>query len=86
MNVHITNAPAAHEVVFPSSENSMQDRFGKLLFRITSPIPQELFHQAQAQELPTTQGCRACIVNASSSTLARLLMFGSTQMIDKQAH
>jgi len=67
------------EVILPSSEQSLATPSAKLLFQMSSVIPQELFRLAENAGLAPQTGSRGFCMNATPETLTKLLDFGSAK-------
>jgi len=77
-NCHIgTGTP---EIKLPASDASLPDANSRLLFEMSSVIPQELVPLAQNAGLITQPGSRGLIINATPEALTKLLVFGSGSM------
>lgn len=77
-NCHIgTGTP---EIKMPASATSLPDANAKLLFDLSSVIPDELLPLARNAGLTAESGSRGLIINASPEALTRLLVFGSGSM------
>lgn len=77
-NCHIgTHTP---EIKLPASEAVLPDANSRLLFYMSSIIPQELVPLAQMGGLTTQPGSRGLIINATPEALTKLLVFASGSM------
>lgn len=74
-NCHIGNETP--KFILPASDASLTDPGAKLLFELSSILPQELFKLAQNADLNPQEGSRGFVMNASPETLIKLLTFGS---------
>ena len=77
-NCHI--GTGTQENKLPTSAASLPDDFARLLFDISSVIPEQLLPLARNSGLMAEQGSRGIIINASPEALTRLLVFGSGSM------
>ena len=75
-NCHIAESGGS-EVKLPASDASLTDPNARLLFEMSSVIPQELFALAQNAGLTPQEGSRGFGMNASPETFIKLLTFGS---------
>lgn len=76
LNAHISKH-RAKPLSLPESAGVLPNDFARLLFEISSILPEPTRKSAEAQGFPTTQGSRGFIFNADVETLVRLLTFGS---------
>ncbi len=67
-------------VLFPSSENDLPagDDSAKLLYTMSSVLPDEMVGNALEAGLPVTSGCRLMVLNADAMAAAKMIQFGST--------
>jgi hypothetical protein len=77
-NCHIAES-GGPEIKLPAGSASLTDPYAKLLFDMSSGIPQELFPLAQNAGLTPQDGSRAFVMNASPETFIKLLTFGSAK-------
>ena len=76
-NAHITGT-TSQEIVLPSSLEELKEPYARLLFRLSSALPVNVFHHAKSVGLNPQHGARSMIFNSSPATLIKLLIFGST--------
>lgn len=77
-NCHI--GTGGTEIRLPSSNNGLPDANARLLYDISSVIPDSLLPLAQQAGLSPQPGARGLMVNASPEALTKLLVFGSGSM------
>ena len=77
-NCHIADS-GGPESKLPASDATLTDPNARLLFEMSSVIPQELFALAQNADLTPQEGSRAFVMNASPETFIKLLTFGSAK-------
>ncbi len=75
-NAHVS-VKAAYPVEFPAAEDGLPDTFAKLLFRMSSPLPQRLLDAARAEGYPVTPGARGFVFNADLVAVIRFLDLGT---------
>lgn len=77
-NFHISDKRKG-EILFPSSENGLPDRFSRRLFSLSSPLTPQMIERAKDSNLPSGPGSRGFGFNVSSSeVLIRLIQVGTT--------
>ena len=77
-NCHI--GTGGTEVKLPASNNGLPDANARLLYDISSVIPEVLLPLAESAGLIPQSGARGLMVNASPDALTKLLVFGSGSM------
>jgi hypothetical protein len=76
LNAHISST-AGNEVLLPDSDVGLPDAYARLLFDLSSVLPDSLRKSAEVQGFATTPSSRGFVYNANVETLVRLLTFGS---------
>lgn len=76
LNAHIS-ATRPHPISLPATENSLPDAPARLLFSMSSVLPDTLRASAKAQGFDLDSGARGFLYNADADNLIRLLRFGS---------
>ncbi len=76
LNAHVSKV-RARPLALPDSEGVLPNDFARLLFSMSSVLPEPTRRSAEQQGFPTTAGSRGFIFNADAETLIRLLTFGS---------
>lgn len=82
-NAHISGLPGA-SVILPSSNSQLSNSYAKLLFEMSSVIPDSLINTAKESGLPAETNGRGFIFNADTDNLIKLLTFGSSQFSAKR--
>ncbi len=77
-NCHIGTVGA--EIKLPASDKGLPDANARLLYEISSVIPEPLLPLAENAGFTPQPGARGLMVNASPETLIKLLAFGSGSM------
>lgn len=77
-NCHI--GTGSTEVTLPASDHGLPDANARLLYEISSVIPEPLLPLAENAGLKPQPGARGLMVNASPEALIKLLVFGSGSM------
>ncbi len=67
--------------LFPASRELLAGPYQKLLFDISSVLPEELLATARQKGLPVAPGCRLLAINATPGDLLRILDFGSSTSV-----
>jgi len=75
-NAHISDKRSS-PLEFPSDENSLPDKFAKLLFRMSSPLPSKLAKAAKADGYPASPQSRGFVFNADLVSIVRFLDIGT---------
>lgn len=75
-NGHITDG--INEIIFPTSEAQLANPLAKLMFRMSSDIPQALLQASREVGFESKQGCRGLIVNGRETEMIKLINFGSS--------
>jgi hypothetical protein len=83
-NVHL-GQPPFNESKFESGENNISDHEGKLLFKISSKVPETYRDAARKYEFVTSEDSRGFVSNASPETLIKFINFGSSGGTDRIA-
>ena len=76
-NAHISGS-AAVEIQLPHSDEGINDKYARLLFSISSILPNRLLEEAKKGGLSPEPGARGFIFNSGAETLIKLLTFGSS--------
>lgn len=76
LNLHVS-AKAGTPVSFPSSENSLPDQYAKLLFRMSSPLPEHLVKAVQEKGNETSSEARGYVFNAEASEIVDFFDIGT---------
>lgn len=81
-NVHL-GQPPFNETKFSSAENEVADQEGKLLFKISSKVPETYREAARKHEFVTSEDSRGFVSNAGPETLIKFINFGSSGGTDR---
>ena len=81
-NVHL-GQPPFNETKFSSNESEVADNEGKLLFKISSKVPETYRDAARKHEFVTTEDSRGFVSNAGPETLIKFINFGSSGGTDR---
>ncbi len=75
-NCHLsmTNAPSS---IFPSTEEGLPDDLARILFRMSSVLPNIFYQNAQAEGYSVQQGARGMAFNADMVVLIKFLDMGT---------
>ena len=79
-NCHIADS-GGPEIKLPANVSGLNSENAKLLFELSSVIPQELFSLAEQAGLAPQEGSRGFMMNASPENLTKMLVFGSMKMM-----
>ncbi len=75
-NCHLSTS-TAEPVLFPASEGQLPDEYGRMLFRMSSELPEKLRQMAEAKRLPAGPGARGMAFNADGTSLLQLISVGT---------
>lgn len=76
LNAHISKH-RARPLLLPANESDVPNDFARLLFSMSSVLPDSTRSSAEEQGFPTTPASRGFVFNADVETLIRILTFGS---------
>jgi hypothetical protein len=79
-NLHLSS-DLSDPIVFPGSEDGLPDSYAKLLFRMSSPLPEDMRAAAARLDLGLGDGARGFAFNADISSIVQFLDVG-TQVMD----
>ena len=75
-NAHISTNQT-YPIAFPATEDGLPDDFARRLFRMSSPLPQQLQEAAKADGFPAGVGSRGFVFNADLVSIIRFLDIGT---------
>lgn len=75
-NLHLSSQRAT-PIEFAADESSLPDAFAKLLFRMSSPLPEYMRQFAQQEGLRVSEGSRGFAFNADMVSVIRFLDIGT---------
>jgi hypothetical protein len=75
-NCHLSDSTAV-PLLFPVSESQLPDEFGRLLFRMSSLLPERMQQLAAAKNLPAPTGARGMAFNADGTNMLKLISVGT---------
>lgn len=76
MNIHVS-ALASDTIKFPSSESGLPDSYAKLLFRMSSPLPQNLADYAKGKGYNVSSEARGYMFNAEAGEIVDFFDIGT---------
>ncbi len=76
LNLHVS-AVAGNPVAFPASERSLPDAFGKMLFRMSSQLPEHLVKVAQEKGLVVSFESRGYVFNGEAGEIVDFFDIGT---------
>lgn len=82
-NLHISNA-ATGKIEFPDTEDILPDKFAKLLFRMSSPLPPSMLQNAQQAGMHISPQSRGFVFNADLDAIVRSLDIGTRVDFNKK--
>jgi subtilisin family serine protease len=77
LNAYIAD-DAAYEIKLPSDEKGLPTASARLLFEMSSVLPEPMIFAARNAGFAPIRGARGFIMNASPDSLTKLIVFGST--------
>jgi uncharacterized protein YegL len=75
-NCHISESQA-QSVVFPSSELMLTDERAKVLFRMSSELPESVRSRAEVKGISCAPGARGMVFNADAAQMIQLIQMGT---------
>lgn len=75
-NLHVSGAGGT-PATFPDTDTGLPDQFSRLLFSISSSLPEHMKAYARAQEITTSEGTRGFVYNADVSSIVQFLDIGT---------
>ena len=75
-NLHVTTAGGL-QIVFPTAETELSDEYSRMLFRMSSPLPETMLAFARQQMLPVGPGARGFGYNTDLSNVVQFLDIGT---------
>jgi hypothetical protein len=75
-NAHVSDSEVL-PIEYPAAESALPDKFAKLLFRMSSPLPAKLFDAARAEKFLVQPGSRGFVFNADLVSVIRFLDIGT---------
>jgi hypothetical protein len=79
-NLHLSS-DQSDPVVFPAVEAGLPDDYARLLYRMSSPLPEDMRSAATRRDLALADGARGFAFNADISSIVQFLDVG-TQVMD----
>ena len=79
-NLHLSS-DLSDPIVFPNAEDPLPDTYAKMLFRMSSSLPDDMRKAAQRQDLALGDGSKGFAFNADISSIVQFLDVG-TQVMD----
>lgn len=79
-NLHLSS-DHSDPVVFPALDATLPDDYARLLYRMSSPLPEDMRSAAWRHDLALTDGARGFAFNADISSIVQFLDVG-TQVMD----
>jgi len=76
LNLHVT-AGGGQEVVFPTSESGLHDDYSRMLFRMSSPLPEHLAKLAGDKGYSITDGSRGFMFNGDPKCIVDFFEIGT---------
>ena len=75
-NLHI-NTAAGLEIVFPTADTALLDEYSRMLFRMSSPLPEHLAKFAGDKGYPIAEGSRGFIFNGDPQCVVDFFEIGT---------
>jgi hypothetical protein len=78
-NLHVSGP--GREILFPTSERELPDEYGRMLFRMSSPVPPTVAANARGKGYNVTDESRGMIYNASAEFIVDFFQIGTTPLL-----
>jgi hypothetical protein len=75
-NLHVSSTSAS-PTLFPGSDESLPDQWSRMLFGMSSILPDHMLDYARSQELPVGPGARGFVFNADVTSLVQFFDIGT---------
>ncbi len=75
-NVHISSKELP-PIELPSREEGLPDKYARLLFRMSSMLPEQMIQAARSMELTVAEGARGFVFNADLVSVIQFLEIGT---------
>ncbi len=75
-NVHISSKELP-PIEFPSREEGLPDKHARLLYRMSSTLPEQMIQSARSMELTVAEGARGFVFNADLVSVIQFLEIGT---------
>jgi hypothetical protein len=76
-NCHLSSS-TADPVLFPADEGGLADEYSRMLYRMSSELPDKLRQMAEVKNLPAGPGSRGMAFNADGTRMLLLISVGTT--------
>ncbi|WP_175725911.1 vWA domain-containing protein [Burkholderia ambifaria] len=76
LNLHVSSL-GGQPTLFPASENALPDQYAKLLFRMSSQLPERLVHVAQEKGIAASFESRGFMFNADAEQIVNFFDIGT---------
>jgi hypothetical protein len=76
LNIHVSTSEAT-PTKFPASDGALPDAYGKLLFRMSSPLPDHLIKFAKEKGYAVTSESRGFVFNADAAEIVEFFDIGT---------
>ena len=73
----LLSSTAGERIEFPDSEATLPDAYSRLLFRMSSPLPEAMWSAAQEAGVYASSYTRGCVFNADLDSVVRALDIGT---------
>ena len=84
-NLHISPVTATTQITFPSIDDSFNDPYAKMLFRMSSPLPQVISEQAKQEGLALDNNAKGFVFNSTLTTLIKAVDIGTRKARESTA-
>jgi hypothetical protein len=75
-NLHVSS-DTSEPISFPDSDAGLPDRYAKLLFNMSSTLPEHMRNYAQQQGVAVSEGTRGFVFNADMTSIVQFLDIGT---------
>jgi hypothetical protein len=76
MNIHVSGV-SSREITFPDAENELVDDYARMLFRMSSPMPESMREIARTHGFDLNEQSRAFMFNAKTEQIIQFFNIGT---------
>jgi len=76
-NMHLSTQ-AGQAALFPNSDTNLVDAYARMLFSMSSPLPESMVQRAKSMEISIVNGSRGFVYNADIVSVIQFLEIGTT--------
>ena len=76
-NCHLSDKVGSGGVLFPDSESQLPDDYSRMLFRMSSVLPEKCLHVAKSKGFDVNAGSRGMVFNGDATAMIQLVHIGT---------